>query len=89
MDEVKNVIELYIMAASIFLLAILLIVLPFRLTWRGKTIVLLSGTALSLFTYKYSVKLFGTDKKIVGAGTGLNSGVVSTELDGEAVVKVN
>jgi hypothetical protein len=35
------------------------------------------------------VKLFGTDKKIVGAGTGLNSGVVSTELDRKVVVKVN
>jgi hypothetical protein len=89
MDEVENVIELYIMAASVFLLAILLTILPFRLTWKGKTIVLLSGTALSLFTYKYSLKLFGTDKKIVGAGTGLNSGVVSTALDRKAVVKVN
>ena len=51
MDEVKNVIELYIMAASVFLLAILLTVLPFSLTWKGKLIVFLNGTMLSLFTF--------------------------------------
>lgn len=50
-------IEIYIMTASIFLLAILLSVLPFRLTWRGKTIVLLSGTALSLFAF-ISIPMF-------------------------------
>lgn len=53
----ENVIELYIMAASIFLLALLLIVLPFRLTWKGKLIVFLHATMLSLFTF-ISIPMF-------------------------------
>lgn len=55
--EVRNVVEIYIMATGILLLAILLIVLPFRLTWRGKTLVLLTGIALSLLTF-ISIPMF-------------------------------